>query len=524
LRDDFSDLVIEGSASNIPLDQAAVLVAISGGGARAARFAAMTLAAIEEAYDPGGCTSDSSTPPEGPTPLMERVRAFSTVSGGSLFASRIAAAMYRQMDAEKDDADSTKWRRCFFRYSANWYATAEWYSARIADQRLGFLASVSYVNPLAVANPFTLLRPFYNLDPWAIFDIFYYPPLLGLLTNRDFIDDLAYGLAASYCGARGWLLGPTCGPEGRRFFQLADFQPRQYPRLFFNATAQQTGRPFVLTQRVVWEPALPGVPQGSSTDQAPHTLEEVGSSPGSFPLAYAAMASAAFPVATQPVELRRYAVEDQTVIRTEDVVKLVDGGVYDNSGLEVLSRFIARAQAFARERQKALRPIVVIAISAEADTFVADFNGKTKQEDITDRFDVGIPIIAALAPVARTIDVLSDNKWRETRAAEAIVASGSPTSIQLVNVHLRDLLYAEPGPVDCQGIEPVFCRCDEAQAKSAEASQIGTDLIMSDSDDQALLEATELLLRCPLAIQKKKQLPIVDEIKLLLRSPHGSAA
>jgi hypothetical protein len=442
-------------------------------------------------------------------PLVERIRLFSTVSGGSLYASRIATALYRQFETEGSNPEDKTWRRCFFRYSARWF------SSRTSDQRLGLLASISYVNPLAVANPWPVARALWSLDPSALLDFFYYPPLLGLFTNRDFIDDLAYGLETSYCGARAWLVGPKCAPGGRRRFNLGDFQSPAYPRFLLNATAQQTGQPFVLTQHVIW-PLEQSDARSSRAPKPPLTLEQLGSSPTQFPLAYAAMASAAFPVATQPVELRRYLIDktDPVTRPTGEVFQLVDGGVFDNSGLAVMEQFMERLWEVARQRRASIRSITVIAISAEAPTFqTQDASALPEESFLRRKFEVGIPIASALAPVGRTIDILSDTTRREAQARDSIERE---FGVRVESVRLRDLDTLQSGSTACAIPDNSQCGCRDADGLAERAWKIPTDYIMSDPNDRILEQSERILLDCRM---EGSPAPLAYEITRRLTEP-----
>ncbi|MGA2862865.1 MAG: patatin-like phospholipase family protein [Verrucomicrobiota bacterium] len=292
-----------------------VIVCLSGGGARAARMAAHTLACLEQKYNrqyPAAAANH---------PLAGEIDAWSSISGGSLYASFAARQLLRDQG----------WRTNTFALLAS-QGRARW-----GTQGLGGMAALYYLWPG-------------NLG---------YGPLMQFFTDWDTLDLFVHTLALCHEGGFPFLPSP-------RMSKLGELPVR--PRFFFNATCRETSRPFIFTQSVVHrdlsgdplarltqDPLLRWI-QGQPTPpnelnepfRYASTLEDLGSPPNRFPLAYAAMASAAFPGIFEPLRLHRYWLATNAAagprghpkpwrLRTE--VTLADGGLYDNTGLTTALEF-----------------------------------------------------------------------------------------------------------------------------------------------------------------------------------------
>jgi hypothetical protein len=327
--DDYSDL----------LDSETIfVVAISGGGARAARLGAHTLAQLEERYEAyAAAQADGEL-----RPLGCLVSAFSTVSGGSIYVSYVAsrfAAGSDDVGRGCEDPSRAEAVRSVFRRARDSG------NARLGQRNLGPVGAGAYLSPTSL---FLL-------------------PAMTLLTDRSFLDVLAHGVNLTH---------------QRYFAETMLGELPQRPRFFFNAVVVESGTPFVITQRVQQlrldylptETARVDLPHHEAPHtpppQAPNTPEELNSSPALFPLSYAAMASAAFPPVMEPLELRFYGLdaEKEEMTPTRRSIHLTDGGVFDNSGLITAVDLFEYLVHRARQRQDAARPtrrLVLLSINAE---------------------------------------------------------------------------------------------------------------------------------------------------------------
>jgi hypothetical protein len=317
-----------------------VIVAVSGGGSRAARLGAHALGQLEERYE-----QHAAAPGAGERrPLACLVGAFSTVSGGSIYVSYVAsrfAAGSENVGQGCVDPSRSEAARSVFR------SVRDAWSARLGQRDLGYVGAVGYLSPVS----------------------FFLLPAMTLLTDRSFLDVLAHGLNLTH----------------RRYFaetMLGELPQR--PRFFFNSVVVETGAPFVLTQRVQHLPSRYR-PSWTARVDLPHveerdparplvssmTLEELNSSPALFPLAYAAMASAAFPPVMEPLELRYYGldVNRAEMAANKRSLHLTDGGVFDNSGLitavDLFEYLVHEARRSRPQGTRPVRRLVLLSINAE---------------------------------------------------------------------------------------------------------------------------------------------------------------
>jgi hypothetical protein len=246
------------------------------------------------------------------------------------------------------------------------------------------------------------------------------PPMQTFASSDTFLHLLAAGLETSYRG-RTWpaVDVPVAWAENclnakrkidcvwnwhHQYYRLGDLEPR--PLFLFNATALETGRPFVLTPSVINFPSSlrPAHTSRLGLDYDEHrvaqserdttvvldtpkqachgigkplhtgtTLEEINASPRRFLLAYAAMASAAFPLGLEALPIRKFGYEQSTgdLYRTNDTIRLSDGGVYDNSGMTSVVNLLEYI-ACTRQARDPLR-VVWVLISAEMTEYQADY-------------------------------------------------------------------------------------------------------------------------------------------------------
>ena len=335
-----------------------VMICLSGGGARAARMAVHTLAGLEERFN------ELYHPAVGDASLAGRIDAWSTSSGGSVYASFVALQYQRGL------------RTNLFQ------VLADGGSVRSGTQYLGGMATFFYLWPL-------------NLG---------YAPIMQVVTDWDTLDLFAHNLALFHEG--GFPLFPFS-----RAWTLGDLPER--PRFYFNATCRDTSRPFIFTQLVTHRD-LSGDPLARLApdpllrwiDSAPSnavprepflhasTLEDLGSPPNRFPLAYAAMGSAAFPGVFEPLPLRCY--RDRTNAAPwwlRKQVTLVDGGLYDNSGVTTALDLFDYLRSGDGPKPKKL-----ILLAVDADNERQDYAGPETASVLPWRY--GVPLRGASAAVS----------------------------------------------------------------------------------------------------------------------------
>jgi len=190
------------------------------------------------------------------------------------------------------------------------------------------------------------------------------------------------------------------------YFKLSDLP--ETPRFYFNATSLETGLPFVFTQRFVQLPLKNHIPIDASrldeflymdfskendTEisrlQRPFgrmtTLEDLNSSPADTPLAYAAIASAAFPLGFEPLSITKYGYDPvaRKVYESDEPLHLSDGGLYDNSGLSTISELLETIMAVRENVEKPAKyqkppiNVILLSINADADEYDAFYANKT---------------------------------------------------------------------------------------------------------------------------------------------------
>lgn len=380
-----------------------VFVAISGGGTRAASLAAHSMSLLEKTL--ARIQRDMGLANR--IPLVKLVDAFSTVSGGSLYAYQVAraksfvdlvapesrravsdskpindrAATITTCNLNLDEPESneqlidriTNYEDCFF------YNVSRGWAAR----NIGLMASAFYLSPF---NAFI-------------------GPAITLTTDISYIDVLAETLSftgysvpykLSRFALRHWNELSISEDEHARLdringglliypnfnaFELKMGDITQHPRFFFNTTALETGLPVVLTQRITHLPSdrfqsrtarLDKLIRPSRPLAHAYTLEEMNSSPASMPLAYAAMSSSSFPFGLEPVRLQKYGFMPgyEAVYETSEKLHVTDGGVYDNSGLTTLTDLyshLSSNKGVATNSRKQV--LVLLSINAEADDY-----------------------------------------------------------------------------------------------------------------------------------------------------------
>jgi len=502
--DDFADLAQRRTL---------VAVAISGGGARAARLAAHALAEIEGVY----VQLDDAAP------LVGAIDAFSTVSGGSMYAYHVARGVGHAR------LSPLRWLRPAARQSsAAPYQPAPDSAGLFRELRASRRVSAGTRHVGALALQSVIGASGLNL-------------IAGPFVDWSFLDHLAKGLEASESGQPWDLLVP---PGLRAHFLMADLPAS--PRFYFNTTALETSHPFVLTQRVTnarplctvsdedpcepkhrairvprrsarfdLHPALPAGDVDPTFDarrplRSGFTLEDFGGSPANFSLAYAAMASAAFPLGVEPLALPKYVREGKHMQIYRDRVRLSDGGVYDNSGLTAVVDLYEHLVMEGR-----VQDLVLIAINADATRYDANrAENDGKRRNPSDFFELGWPI-ASLGSGAESLGLIHySNKrrgedvawarlqhidrWLSLREVEASKRQEEAQRYDRRAERGKGMRYVHYFPVHVAQLSG-----DDAEqvAKGQEhfrkVSAVSTGYWLDPGDDRALKNATHALVHEP---------------------------
>lgn len=272
-----------------------VVVCISGGGARSARFAAHVLAAAERYYNAARALQNRPAPP-----LIDAIDVLTAVSGGALYLSHVA-----QKCALPDEADAAD-AACRDTFFQDMLTDPEVTKAtRDLSYRVG-------------------------LQFWESFRTFF--------SRRTYMDTCADYLAGTYS----------------KNVQMGDIP--QQPRFFFGATCVELNAPFLITQSIMSRPGESGEEQMLPSFMR---LEDIGAAPSQFPLSYAAMTSAAFPVGFDPIPITVY---DKEGYALDDLkLSLADGGMFDNSGLTMAVEF---AKALVTKPGSRVRRLILVEVNA----------------------------------------------------------------------------------------------------------------------------------------------------------------
>ena len=421
---------VHGSAEE--LGHTTVLIAISGGGSRAAIFAAYTLSLLESDYN----RVVARFHPDAPA-MIDLIDGFSTVSGGSIYAFHVARrlATPHQSTLSTPVLDEIE-------------KTAE---------KLVHPSSQGSLDPCALPTEMQRYdeqerqrysqlcrtvedrRPMRTLGTAAFQSVFGFFGLgipVAIFTDRGYVDHLARGIEFYEPFSLVKVGIPLVNPflANAKFTRLGDIPPR--PRFFFNATALETGAPFVMTQNLMNLPAgklprrstrLDLPPQHNQADdfrplRHSLTLEELGSSPRSFPLAYAAAASAAFPAGVEPLPIRRYDYREgmRRFAPTDATLSLADGGIYDNSGMMTAADFFKHLA-----ERKGVHRLILITINADASEYDLAFKERSFGPRRSAPIRVRAPL-SFLSPTAESLNLIhfinkrrgEEIAWRQLEALQ----------------------------------------------------------------------------------------------------------
>lgn len=419
-----------------------VMVCYSGGGARAARMAMHAMAELEAVYN--------KRHDESATPLIDRIDAYSTVSGGSIYSSLVAAGFHTAQST-----NTMKERRNGFQ------SLPGNRRAGLITSNLGSSSALYYFNP----GHFGVVPALLTVTEWDTLNLF--------------------ARTHAYVQQNRFLFTPP-----QKLMTLADLN--RSPRFLFNATCVETRMPFVITQSALHHESdanpLTGVTYNPARDwfletslsysrellRNPlvhaSTLEDIGSSPGAFPLSYAAMASAAFPFIFNPLHLKKHNVtEDED---EDSYVRLIDGGIYDNTGivtaLELFSHFETR-------HPNPNRKLVLISINA--DNVIGGFDKKSLAK--IGFFELDIPLRGAYEAVQSMNQVY----YHQTQLFRAAIQR-----------RVKELNFERPR-VEFFDINLEDLKADKQLREDVQ--QIKTAMVISRKNDLLMKRAVEEIMKTP---------------------------
>lgn len=332
----------------------AVVVAISGGGMRAANFAAGVLQALESIRVPGAGGVESN--------LLREVDYFSTASGGGLAAASyvVHLADYKQRHPEDPTARG-------FSFSSEGGAELA------SDGRRNWRDALSR-NYQA-----SMIRALLN-------------PLVMRKTNRGEVlerrlDENVVGLI----NGRTPTLGDIFAPKGTT---------PALPYWVANATVFENGAIFPFTPDILEKYGVTGYWHREKYQDLP------AGGAGSMPLSVGLKASASFPVAIPPTNLKSSLDPQHTSLH------LMDGGVADNLGVITAARLL---------NQDPARKKVLIVIDA--------YNGTTEP------FSKGGVAPGVVGSALRTAAISLDSAHQRVDNLLGLVARTSGAKVAVIDFH-----------------------------------------------------------------------------------------
>ncbi|AEJ00410.1 hypothetical protein Nit79A3_0531 [Nitrosomonas sp. Is79A3] len=473
-------------------DDALLFVAISGGGARATALATHTMASLEKKYN----TLNWEALAKGEiAPLIDRIHVISSVSGGSIYAYQVAR-LKLLLDTDKlQHVENTKMVSSLNPYDLNrsvFFQILEKFPLKGHEQ--GLYSAMWYLSP-------------FNL---------FVGPILTTFTNVDYLDVLSGGL-----NGLSFLNEKKISKEEKNLhfedylklylpalMKLSEIPAT--PRIFFNSTNLETGLPFVFTQRYVNLPNKKEFIRTVRHDlhdengnknvalQTASTLEEINSTPKKMPLAYAAMASAAFPLGLQPLRLIKYGYRpvQQELYETSERIHVSDGGIYDNSGLSAITDLVLHLSARKDIKQNDkcnLDNLVILSINADADEYDLFYPHKIAQESSflqKQPFSLNFPLRVGVLGVESLNLIHFVNK---RRAEQIAIKAITDIRDEREKKETRGKFTYFPVSLSQLSSFEKY-KINDPSNLYEKLKKIGTNYVISDDDDLLLEHAAHLLL------------------------------
>jgi hypothetical protein len=215
-------------------------------------------------------------------------------------------------------------------------------------------------------------------------------------------------------------------------------------------------------------------------------LEDIGSSPAKFPLAYAAMASAAFPVGLDPIPVRKhdYVPSEQAYRRSGTLLHLIDGGVYDNSG-------VATAMGLFEHLVRTTKVRRLILLEVDAETAEYDVQAAVQTSKPFNWLDLVTPenyfVIRGLIPAGESLSLMHTIGQRSVQHATwARLAKLREEHPDVECLHF---------PVSLRHLSPRWRCLAEGDAGLFRAvRRIQTDYTIGPEEDELLSKAVHRLL------------------------------
>ena len=424
-------------------------VCISGGGARAARMGLYAMSMIESNYNARIGTKAAKA-----NPLVDKIDIISSVSGGSVYSSWIATYIWRRQhwtnssDLKLERNPKSGQLLLFADPSRTFENLLEDNHARHDTKELGAWAAVVYLSP---GN-------------------FFAAPFAQLFTEWDTLN--------LFADTHAILQGNLAPFLGHR--HLGELPAK--PRFYFNSTCLVSGRPFVFSREAIHDEhrldIVPSDPlkswmQGDWSDgtseplQYAMTLEDIGSSPVEFPSDYAVLASAAFPGVFEPLMLKVYArhrIDTTNGLGTSSkFVSLVDGGVYDNTGVTTALTLFDYLKGLGVKKS-------LILLRIDANNTFGNYDGETDMSLL--HRDLHWPI-RGLVKMTPTLDQIYDDQQSLVDTAIDLKLSFDHSDIKVYKIALNEV------------------KDPDVKRKLAD---IHTDFAISGTEDQTIQQSVTLLL------------------------------
>jgi hypothetical protein len=335
---------IAGGSAGDPV----VFVAASGGGSRAAMFTALVLEHLSHTNFQGTAAA------AGERSIADNIALISAVSGGSLASAYYLAGQGLPPEArsrpiplqymKKEIAGSMKQLAARYQQQAGASTGDALESAHLVERRVRSFRAIAAELSANAEDPSSAPWLFHSVFVDEMATDFMAPLLRGVFT--PFVER---GQSVSNFWSRqfGWegirqrdCWGAAGSPSNPWLCSSAQARPR--PLVFFNATEVATGR------RVVID--FPPLPPGFLGPDMSASSDLGG--PYNIALADAVRLSANFPWGFEIGLFRRLLSPPATIVKTTEserpIVKLTDGGVIDNTGIDVLAAWLDRIEALSR--------------------------------------------------------------------------------------------------------------------------------------------------------------------------------
>jgi predicted acylesterase/phospholipase RssA len=296
-------------------------VSLSGGGARAAYFASNVLRDIEEAYQPNS--------------FYKEISFYSSVSGGSIVNAYIGAWMFANQIHNRDflrqpcEADSLDFNSMEGKpfYWIHNFIKGDGEDSKSCGN-LGDIATQAIFDPMNLGLP--IIYSFFTNQGYSLYLTQSGEYCLQYLLSKNGVTHYR----STYETAKGFM-GSFIVRTNHSSFKLSDLGGFEGSRHYINATILETGQRLVFANEKYHIHSRDGLRQRLNDIVF---LEDLYRSVEEFSVADAMFASMSFPGATDPVVFDVYDGVDTKDDSPRSIaqIQIVDGGVFDNTGLATL--------------------------------------------------------------------------------------------------------------------------------------------------------------------------------------------